>query len=539
MIRRLKIKNLAVVESAEVVFAPGLNVITGETGAGKSVFTGALDLVLGARADASLVREGAKETEVEAEFTAGSLSAESFTVRRTVTKEGKSRAWIDDESVTVAELRERTAELVDIHGPRANQRLLEEDFQREILDAAASGSAEAGRIRDRYAGKFAHYSGLRSELQEFDSGPVSSDELDLLRFQVGELEEAGVGEEDETLAERHAAAAHAEEIVEAANVITEALGGDEGAGRAIEKARCGVLSAARHSPSGAGWKDRLEEIASSIEELSREVADAASKLEIDEEEFARLDARLGVVNRLRRKYGDPVAALAAKRNRLDALEHREERKAELEKLLAASLAEVKTSGSGLTRLRRKAGAGFAKTMERQLRELGFANARFEVSVEPAEPAAHGCDRVEFRFGPNPGEPVKPLAAIASSGEIARVMLAIKALPGSSGPAAGDRTLVFDEIDANIGGETAATVGRKLYETARGGQVLAITHLPQSAVWGERHLTVAKKVSGGRTRTEIFPVEGENRVSEIARMLGGENITKVVREHAKELLEISR
>ena len=556
MLQWIKIRNLAVVEEVEAEFGSGLNVLTGETGAGKSVIMGALDLVLGARADASLVREGAKEAEVEACFASreegtgngerGIGDGELVVVRRTVTREGKSRAWIDEESVTIAELRERTSAFVDIHGPRANQRLLEESFQRETVDGTGNEELRIKneKLRKEYSLKFKELSDLNSSLLTLTSSLSSEDELDMLRFQVAELEEAGIGPDDEDLAERHAAAAHAEDIVEAANVITEALGGDDGAERAIAKARQGIAVAAKHFPAASEWSERIEEIATEVEELSRSVADAASKVEIDDDEFQRIDARLGVVNRMKRKYGDPIAALEKKRVRLDMLEHREEKIEELRGRIAAVTKDVKSVGAELTKLRRSAGAKLAKTVIRELRELGFAKAEFEVAFEPVEPTAHGCDRVVFMFGPNPGEPMRPLSAIASSGEIARVMLALKVAGelgmGNRELGTGNRTtLVFDEIDANIGGETGTVVGRKMREAAEGGQVIAITHLPQSAVWGDRHLVVAKKVEGGRTRTGIFPVDGDERIGEIARMLGGEKITTVVKKHAKELLELSR
>ena len=552
MLQWIKIRNLAVVEEVEAEFGSGLNVLTGETGAGKSVIMGALDLVLGARADASLVREGAKEAEVEACFASReegrgkSEELRTVTVRRTVTKEGKSRAWIDEESVTIAELRERTSAFVDIHGPRANQRLLEESFQRETVDETGNEELRIKneKLRKEYSLRFKELSDLNSSLLTLTSSLFSEDELDMLRFQVAELEEAGIGPDDEDLAERHAAAAHAEDIVEAANVITEALGGDDGAERAIAKARQGIAVAAKHFPAASEWSERIEEIATEVEELSRSVADAASKVEIDDDEFQRIDARLGVVNRMKRKYGDPVAALEKKRARLDMLEHREEKIEELRGRIAAVTKDVKSVGAELTKLRRSAGAKLAKAVIKELRELGFAKAEFEVALEPVEPTAHGCDRIVFMFGPNPGEPMRPLSAIASSGEIARVMLALKVAGergmGNRELGTGNRTtLVFDEIDANIGGETGTVVGRKMREAAEGGQVIAITHLPQSAVWGDRHLVVAKKVEGGRTRTGIFPVDGDERIGEIARMLGGEKITTVVKKHAKELLELSR
>ena len=536
MLRKLSVSNLAVVERTEVEFAPGLNVITGETGAGKSVLMGALGLVLGDKADPSLVREGAKEAEVEAVFEFGRGDRrETVTVRRTVTREGRSRAWIDDESVSLGELRAKIAGCVDIHGPRGNQRLAEEGFQRAAVDASAR-SAAFDRLRTAYAAVYGRYVALAERLAALEAAQGSEDELDMLRYQVSELEEAGISPADDDLAERHAAAAHAEDIVAAANVITEALGGDAGAERALGEARRGIALAARHFPAAAAWAEKAEELSAGVAELSREVADAAGRIDLGEGELERLDARLAVVNRLKRKYGDPVEALARKRARLDELEHREERLGELRGETAAALRETTAAGAELTAARRRAGAKFARAVSAGLKGLGFAQADFAVSVEAAEPSAQGCDRTVFMFAPNPGERARPLAAIASSGEVARVMLAIKALAGAGDEAP---TLVFDEIDANIGGETGSAVGAKMRDAARSAQVIAITHLPQTAVWGERHLVVAKTVSGGRTRTVITPVEGEERVSEVARMLGGEHITTVVRKHAKELIGLSR
>ena len=545
MLKKLTVSNLAVVERAEVEFGPGLNVITGETGAGKSVLMGALELVLGARAEATAVRDGAKEAVVEAEFElGGGKSSRRHVVRRTVTCEGRSRAWIDDESVAVAELRELGEQLVDVHGPRANQRLLDEDFQRDSLCSVTPAYVEAWRV----------YSEFRAKLLELEGALEAegdlSDRMDLLSFQVAELEAAGLTDEDETLAERHAAAAHAEEIVENANVITEALGGDRGAADILSALQPKFRAIARHLPAAEAWAAKAEEIAVELQELSRTVADAGAKLDGECEDLASLDERLTLVNRLRRKYlpklpvsdGGGIAALlevlASKREQLDFLAHREERAAELRARLAAAELAVRAAGAELTAIRRRAAAKLAKAVTQELRELGFLRADFTVAVEPSEPAAHGCDRVSYFFAPNPGEAARPLAAIASSGEIARVMLAIKAYGRRAKGSAG-KLLVFDEIDANIGGEIGRTVGEKLHAVAAGGQVIAITHLPQSAVFGDRHLVVAKRVAEGRTRTTITEVVGEARVREIARMLGGEELTSVTKRHAEELLGLSR
>ena len=536
MLRRLTVSNLAVVEKAEAEFAPGLNVLTGETGAGKSVLMGALGLVLGGRADASVVRDGAKEAEVEADFG-------ETVIRRTVTREGRSRAWVNDESVSIAELKELGEKLVDIHGPTANQRLMEEKFQRETLDAYAGlRVASCGlRVVENYQRLFSELSTLNSELSTL-VGSAGDDELDMLRFQVNELESAELTEDDETIAERHAAAAHAEEIVENANAITEALGGDRSAAEILIQLQPRFREMAKHMPAAEGWVAEAEELTVKVQELSRTVADAASRLDVGEEDLEELDQRLTLVNKLLRKYrasdvSGLKSLLEARKAKLDALEHREERVAELEAKIAVADKAVRKAGAELTKLRRAAAEKMAKAVTKELKDLGFLQAKFFVALEPIEPEMHGMDRVVYMFEPNPGEAARPLAAIASSGEIARVMLALKACTFQTSQAS--QTLVFDEIDANIGGEVGKIVGEKMRTVAKSHQVIAITHLPQSAVYGDRHLVVSKAVSGGRTRTKISEVEGEDRVSEVARMLGGEKLTTVVRKHAEELLQLPR
>jgi len=513
MLKSLSVSNLAVIERAEVEFAPGLNVLTGETGAGKSVLTGALALALGGRADSTVVRDGAKEAEVEAVF-------DDTVVRRTVSATGRTRAWINDEAASVADLKELGRTLVDIHGPRANQRLLEESFQRDTLDAH-------GRIdRTAYAAAFDRWRACVARRDALRDAAGGADELDLLRFQVEELSAADITAEDDTLAERHAAAAHAEEIVTAANEITEAIGGDQSAAEILIRLQPRFAALARHLPEAADWAREADDLTLKLQELSRSVADTASRLDADPAAFAELDARLGTVSRLVRKYrvaapSDLVRLLETKKARLGDLENRDAQLAALDREIAAAAAAVTAAGAAL-----------AKAVTRELRDLGFLQAKFAVRLAPAEPAAHGCDTLAYLFEPNPGESARPLADIASSGEIARVMLALKSILAADESAP---TIVFDEIDANVGGEIGRVVGEKMRRVAARRQVIAITHLPQSAVYGARHLVVAKAVAGGRTRTTVEAVAGAARVKEIARMLGGERRPGVVTRHAEELL----
>ena len=537
MLEKLTVRNLAVVEAVEIAFGPGLNVITGETGAGKSVLMGALDLALGARAGADVVRDGAKEAEVEAVLG-------GHVVRRTVTREGRSRAWIDDESVSVAELREFGAGLVDVNGPRASQDLLGEGFQRAAIDEW--GGIDLAPYRREYA-RLVELRKRRDELAA-DGG---EDELDMLRFQVDELTAADVTADDDDIAARHAAAAHAGEIVENANAVMETLGGDNSVADLLASTRPALAAIARHLPAAAEWSAAVDEISARVEDLSRSIADAVSGLDLPEESLQSLDDRLTLLNRLERKYlrggaegGGTLserllAALARRRERLDALENRDAALAALDRDIAdAEAAMSRKNGAAVTAARTAAGRRFAKAVAKELRDLGFLKAEFSVAVDEGEMSEHGLDRVVYMFGPNPGEPIRPLAAIASSGEIARAMLAVKAVMSSRPGASARPTLVFDEIDANIGGETGRAVGEKLRRAAERGQVIAITHLPQSAAYGDRHFAVAKKVSAGRTRTEIKEVKGEARVAELARMMGGEGPTDAVRRHAQELAGIS-
>ena len=428
MLNRLTVRNLAVVEKVEVEFDPALNVITGETGAGKSVLMGALELALGGRAEASVVRDGAKEAEVEADFG-------DWVVRRTVTREGRSRAWVNDESVSVAELKELGRTLVDIHGPTANQRLVEEAFQRELLDA----QGKVGPLAEAYTACWRRYSAVLSEIAAIQ-GLGDEDEADMLRFQVDELAGAALTEDDETVAERHARAAHAEEVVEDANALTEALGGDRGVSEILAALQPKFRAMARHLPAAESWAVEADEIAVRVQELSRSIADAVSALDVGEEDFAALDARLTLVNRLKRKYRVESVArlqtlLAEKTARLEAIENRDARLAELAAARAAAERDLRAAGEKLTRARAAAGEALAKAVTKELKDLGFRQAKFSVALQSQEPDAHGCDRVVFMFEPNPGEAARPLAAIASSGEIARVMLALKVVTTAKRPTA--------------------------------------------------------------------------------------------------------
>ena len=551
MLTRLSVSNLAIVEKADVEFGDGLNILTGETGAGKSVLMGALELVLGARADASTVRDGAKEARIEAEFTlsegpVGTLLDEMglppceegvLLVRRTISARGGGRVYINDSASTVQTLRALGQLLVDIHGPHDHQSLLEESFQRSVLDAY-------GRIdSSAYGAAWANLQTLRAQLDALQGDASDfAEEVERLHYSVDELDAAHLEPEDDTeLPARHAAAAHAAEILECATSATSALSeADDAAASALIAAGARVREMARYHEAAKVWEEEIESLTVQVQELARTISDSVSRLEADPEALQALDDRLSLVNRLKRKYACPdVAALLALREqraaRLADLESRESRIETLSAEIAAAGRVVEKEGGLLSAARRKAADKLAKAVTKELHGLGFLKAGLSVQLKPHAPDASGCDTVDFHFAPNPGEPSRPLREIASTGEIARVMLAVKAVVAEHDAIP---VLVFDEIDSNIGGEVGRAVGEKLRTVARHHQVIAITHLPQSAVYGDRHFAVAKTVSGGRTRSAIRLLEGEARVAEIARMLGGTSLTSVVEQHARELLSLA-
>ena len=551
MLARLSVRNLAIVETADVEFGDGLNVVTGETGAGKSVLMGALELALGARADASAVRDGAKDARIEAEFRdvpksvdavlddAGLPACEDgvLLVRRTIAASGGGRVHVNDASTTVQTLRALGRLLVDVHGPNDHQSLLDETFQRGVLDAY-------GRIDHApYDSAWTRLSELKCELSRLQGADGNvAEETERLRYAVDELDAANLSaDDDDDLSARHAAAAHAAEILECANAATGLLSeGDESAASALIAASARLRDIARFHESAREWSDEIERITVQVQELSSGIAESASRLDADPETLQALDERLSLVQRLKRKYNCPTAAALlelrdARAARLADLEGREGRIAELTGQVAESENAVRAAGANLSAARRKAAERLAKAITKELHGLGFLKAGFGVALSAREPDSSGCDVVDFQFAPNPGEPARPLREIASTGEITRVMLAVKAVV-----AAHDEipVLVFDEIDSNIGGEVGRAVGERLRAVAAHHQVVAITHLPQSAVYGERHLAVSKTVSGGRTRSTVRVLEGDERVDEIARMLGGASLTSVVERHARELIALA-
>lgn len=550
MLQTLRVKNLAIVENVRADFDSGLNVITGETGAGKSILVGALGLVLGERADKSMIRAGEDRCGVEATFALQDSSdvdalLEDLGVnpcedgrlitRRIIAAAGAGKTLINDTPVTLQALKQLGNLLVDMHGPHDHQSLLNEAFQMDLLDSFG----HLWGARDEYEATYREMMKLHEQRQVLDSDDQQvAEQIDLLSYQVREIEEAKLDEMDEEELDReHARVANAQRILEVAGGVQQALTEGEGAAfDALVNAQRALQELAGILEEAETWRTEAESAAITVQELSHSINSTMDSIEADPARLEWLEERKALLHKLKRKYGSSVQEILERleqsRERLLDLETRGEQLAEIDEKTAAARETVIAFGTALGKARGKTARELGKAVTRELQDLGFPHGAFEVGLEDADPGPTGMQAVEFGFAPNQGEPMRPLRAIASSGEISRVMLACKAVL-----AAHDRipVLVFDEIDTNLGGEMGHAVGEKMEAVASTHQVLCITHLPQVAVHGQVHCVVSKSVSGGRTRTEIHPVSGKQRVAEVARMLGDTEGERVALEHAARML----
>lgn len=549
MLSILQIRNLALVEDLKVEFQPGLNIITGETGAGKSLLMGALSLLLGERSDKSVIRTGQSQASVEcvlalpdadavnaalAEAGIDPCNDGQLVLRRVVSASGGG-SFVNGSPSTIQTLKKIGNLLVDMHGPHDHQSLLSQDFQMDILDAFG-GLAD---LRTSYRTEFNQLCSLQSELRSLDCDEKTvAEQIDLLSFQVKEIGEAAPVEgEEEEIKARHVLMTNAQRILETAQNVCQLL--TEGESSAIDSLASvqRELDSLRSSlPESEQWAEEARAAAVQLRELSKTISSRAHDIDSDPRQIEQIEARLAVYQKLRRKYGSSVAEISAKledaRKRLHDLQTRGERIAELNGRIAKVSASVRSLGKKLGRERRSTAVNLARAVTRELQDLGFTKGAFHADLSEIEPCATGTDAVEFGFAPNVGEAMRPLRMIASSGEISRVMLATKAVLAKH-----DRipVLVFDEIDTNVGGEMGFAIGQKLAGIARSHQVICITHLPQVAVHGTSHFAVAKRVRGERTFTEIRILEDESRTDELARMLGGNSPSKLTRDHAREML----
>src|SRR5213596_2253758 len=533
----LRIKNLALVEELEWQLEPGFVAVTGETGAGKSIIVGALQLLLAERADKSLIRTGADLCTVEAVFSGNDLQKlnpqlneagiepceNDLILKRTLSSSGTNRQFINGSTTTLSVLKNVGDELVDLHGPHDHQSLLSPETQLSLLDSFARAEEQLEEYRK-------HYRQLQTLLAEHAAlntvETARGQEIDLLRHQVAEIKSANlVAGEEEEIEKRYKLASNSKRLIELATGVANKLSEADGS----------VLSQLAETQR---LLRELEKIDSSIAQLSsahtasvvelseiaRSLSAYAEKFDLDPQQLAALEQRVSLFETLKRKYGDSIGEVIAFGERaVERMRTIEGRDAELERL-AREIDNVRTqmnrAGEALRKLRAKAAPKLCENIRRNLRDLGFRQSEFEAKLNALdEPGPNGFDSVELLFSPNPGEPLKPLRAIASSGEISRLMLAIK-----SALAAHDAIplLVFDEIDTNVGGEIAHAVGAKMQTLGRDHQVICITHLPQVAATGSSHFVVTKEVVRGRTYSQLREISGKGRQEEIARMLGGKS-----------------
>jgi DNA repair protein RecN (Recombination protein N) len=564
MLTELRIRNFAVIEEAVLSFAPGLNVLSGETGAGKTMIMTALSLLIGGRASPELVRSGAKEAVVEGIFEMdGELPIADVTgwldpdnpreliIRRVVAEGGRSRVSINDNSVTLQALSQLGGKLVQIYGQHEQHSLLERDNHLGILNRHASLEDELARYRQLYQ----QAKDLRTQLSELERRERERDQLlELARFRVAELENAGlVADEDDTLTSERLVLANATRLAEAAGAAEQALYGGEGAAvDLISHAEARLADVAALDPQLNPALEMVTTARTNLEEAARTLAAYASRVEADPARLEVIEARLQELSRLKRKYGGTidgaVETLERSRAEMAQLEAAGETRASAEAALQRVLDRLFVSARDLSNRRQYDAEELKQSMEAELRSLGMRNAEFAARISrlPAGDAEFaqdgiaagpwGMDTVEFYFAANLGQAPIPLQRVASGGELSRVMLALKRLEAQR---RGVATMIFDEVDAGIGGATAEIVGRKLKQLARFHQVLCVTHLAQIAAFADCHFVVEKEERRGTTRSRVSALKPGDRSIEVARMLGGDGASDKFLRAARELVNRAR
>ena len=549
-LRELTVENLAVVESVRLPLGPGFTVLTGETGAGKSLVVDAVALALGARASTDQVRAGTDAARIEAIFDAPDLPDDdplldivsagdgSVIVRREIGADGRSVTRLNDRAVTVGGLAALGARLGEIHGQHDQQRILEPARQLALLDGSAGHAAAVADVAARHR---AWRSAVAASAELLTDAHELARRVELLRHQVDEISSAEprAGEDTELEAQLRAAE-HAETIARSAAEAIAALRDEGGAGDVLGSAERGLATAAQHDERFAVLADRASGLAAEAAELARDASGLADAVDLDPAARAAAEERLALLYDLRRKYGDSLDAVigfgAAAAAELEALENQEGARERLRAEEGARSAALEAAAADLTKKRRAAARHLAAAVNEELPPLGLPAGAFDIDVEVAEIGSTGADRVTFTFAPNAGEPPRPLGRIASGGESSRLALALKVVL-----AAADETpiLVFDEVDAGVGGRNGSALGERLHALSRYHQVLCVTHLPQVAAHADAHLVIGKRVAGGRTTTEARLLSHDERAAELAAMLGGDAAGDEARAAADALLRAAR
>ncbi len=553
MLTYLQIRDFAIIDAIELELRPGLTVLTGETGAGKSILVDALQLIAGGRAGAEVVRHGAERAEISATFDLAKAprelkrwleeqsiaGGEELTIRRVIAADGRSRAYLNGQSVPVQQLREAGNILIDIHGQHEFQSLMRNAAQRELLDGYGRLEPLTGQVG------IAHrvWLELLNRTVELEGKARDRDaRLELLRYQVHELIALQLKEAEVTsLTEERARLANRGRLAEAAQTALQQLyEGEQGSAHAsVSRALQALKGLAEIDPKLATVLPLVEEAAIQIREAARELEHYNESLDVDTARQDEVEKRLSAIEELARKHRVPPAELIERathlQSELESVERAETDLAVLRKDLAAALDGYRAQAQQLSARRATSGRALAKDITTRMQTLGMAGGRFQVDVaqsEATEPAQHGIDQIDFRVTANPGQPPRALSKVASGGELSRLSLAVQV----SCAARETRCMVFDEVDSGIGGAVAEIVGRELRALGERGQVLCVTHLPQVASQGHHHLRVTKLTDGRTTRTALTELSATDRVEELARMLGGIEVTSKAREHAHEMLK---
>ena len=553
MLQLLHIENIAVIERADIELEDGLTVLSGETGAGKSIVIDSIGAVLGRRVSRDLVRSGAHKGFVSAVFTelSPALSAlldelalagdepDTLHIQRQITADGKSTCRVNMKPVAASVLRQLAPYLIDIHGQNDGQKLLDEQHHIDYLDGYAGNEKLLAEYRPKYQALLA----LRREITALETGEQERlQRIDMLTFHKEEIEQAALQpDEDETLAQRKAYFDHAGRIAGALGEARLALSGDDEVGGAcalLDQAADALAGLKEVSDAFDGLAEQAEEVRLLAADLRDGVCGRSDNLDFSSAEREWVEQRLDLIYRLKQKYGGTLAEIAAYHNKITAelenLQDSDNRREGLREQYRAQLAEAKALAAKITESRRAAAKRLEAEIIRELAELDMEKVKMRIAVHTgAKLSAHGFDTVTFEISVNPGEPEKPLSKVASGGELSRIMLALKNVL-TAGEDVG--MLIFDEIDTGVSGHAAQQIARKLSAIAKKKQTLCVTHLPQIAAMGDHHLRISKSVRGGRSYTDVSPMDRAHRVDEIARLLSGEQISEAARRNAEELLE---
>ena len=554
MLKRLYIKNFTLIDTLDIDLYDGFSVITGETGAGKSIILGAIGLLLGQRADTKTIKAGADKCVVEAHFDLSrydmqplfdendiEYDAEDTIIRRELTAAGKSRAFINDTPVAVTMLRELGERLVDVHSQHQNLLLQKQDFQLSLVDIIADDAT----LLESYRQTFADYHTACQQLQELkDNLEQSRQQTDFLRFQYDELTAARlVSGEQEELEQRSDTMTHAEDIKGALYEADNALSGDtHGIVAALKTATSALHGIERVFPAATELASRMETSYIELKDIAQEVSSRVEDIDFDPAELDSVNARLDRIYDLQKKYhAETVDELIAQRDelgqKLDAIDNSDEAISELEAKCQQLKADCQKTADSLTKTRTKAARQIEKEMRERLVPLGMPNVRFTIDIQPAELRSSGQDQVSFLFSANTSTPLQPVAQVASGGEIARVMLSLKAMISG---AVKLPTIIFDEIDTGVSGKMAECMANIMQEMGgHGRQVLSITHLPQIAARGTHHYKVYKEETAQGTISHMQELTPDERIAEIAQMLSGSDVSEAAIQNAKELIRASR